>query len=153
VVGPQIRFELLELDPEGRVLRVVRALEKTTLVGPEQLEAYIQGRLRTAPPERHAEIRRSLEDMPVPETMPPYGGILGDEDGNLWVGAWTTYPEVAESWEVFDPNGVWLGTVRTPPRFDPRAIGSEWILGVEQDDLDVEYVVVYPLLKGGEAGR
>ncbi|MGW8265097.1 MAG: hypothetical protein ACWGSQ_01950 [Longimicrobiales bacterium] len=153
VVGPQSRFELLEIGPEGRVLRVVRARETATPVGPEQLEAYIQGRLRTAPPERHAEIRRSLEDMPVPETIPPYGGILGDEDGNLWVGAWAMYPEVAGSWEVFDPNGVWLGAVRTPPGIDPRAIGSEWLLGVERDDLDVEYVVVYPLIKGDEGGR
>jgi sugar lactone lactonase YvrE len=148
VVGPQIHFELREMSPEGRVLRVVRVLGKEEAVGPEELERYIQLRLQAAPPERHAEMRRSLESMPVPETMPPYGGILGDEDGNLWVGEWAMYPQVAGSWDVFDPAGAWLGAVGTPPKFDPRDIGSDWVLGVERDELDVEYVVVYPLLKG-----
>ena len=148
VVGPQIHFEFREMSPEGRLLRVVRVLGKEEAVGPEELERYIQLRLQTAPPERHAEIRRSLESMPVPETMPPYGGILGDEDGNLWVGEWAMYPQVAGSWDVFDPAGAWLGAVGTPPKFDPRDIGSDWVLGVERDELDVEYVVVYPLLKG-----
>lgn len=153
VVGPQRSFELLEMSPEGRLLRVVRVAGRETGVGPEELEAYIRGRLQAAPPERHAEIRRSLEDMPVPETMPPYGGIRGDEDGNLWVGAWAMYPEVAVSWDVFDVRGAWLGTVRLPPGFDPMDIGSEWILGVEKDGLDVEYVVVHPLVKGVGGGK
>jgi hypothetical protein len=149
VVGPQNRFELLEMDPEGTLHRVVRIPGREEAVGPEDLEEYIQGRLRTAPPERHPGIRRSLESMPLPKTMPPYGAILGDDAGNLWVGEWAMYPETAVSWEVFDPTGAWLGTVRFPPRFDPRDIGDDWILGVERDELDVDYVVVYPLNKAG----
>ena len=35
------------------------------------------------------------------------------------------------------------------PRFFPYSIGGDWVLGVERDELDVEYVVLYPLLKDG----
>lgn len=34
----------------------------------------------------------------------------------------------------------------------PFAIGEDWVLGVETDDLDVEYVVLYPLLKDAADG-
>jgi hypothetical protein len=151
VVGPQRGFELLEMDPAGRLLRVLRIPDRERAVGPEEVEAYIQGRLRTAPPARHPGIRRSLESMPLPETLPPYGAIQGDTEGNLWVGSWAMYPETADAWEVFDPTGVWLGTVRTPAGFEPWDIGGDWILGVQRDELEVEYVVLYPILKGSDA--
>ena len=151
VVGPQTRYELSELSPEGRLLRVVRVLLKEGEVGAAELEAYIQGRIRMAPPERHPEIRRSLETMPIPETMPPYGAIQADDEGNLWVGAWAMYPETAATWDVFDTTGAWLGTVAVPAGFGPWDIGEDWILGVEKDELDVEHVVVYPLIKASAA--
>jgi hypothetical protein len=61
------------------------------------------------------------------------------------------YPETAPIWDVFDTTGAWLGTVPVPSGFGPWDIGDDWILGVEQDELDVEYVVVYPLIKAGAA--
>jgi len=152
VVGSQERFELQELAPDGTLLRVVRRLGAEEAAGPEELEAYIQGRLKTAPPERHPSIRRSLEEMPTPETLPAYGAILGDEAGGLWVGEWTLYPDYPSRWSVFGETGGWLGEVRVPQRFYPHHIGPDWILGVEQDELDVEYVVVYPLIKDGDVG-
>jgi len=147
IVGPQRAFEVLEIAPNGSLVRVVRIPRREEAVGPEALEAYIQGRLRGAPADRHPGIRRSLEAMPVPETVPPYGAIRGDDVGNLWVGAWAMYPQLADTWEVFAPGGAWLGTVKMPPGVDPADIGPDWILGVGRDELDVEYVVVYPLIK------
>jgi len=149
VVGTQSRYELSELSPEGVLRRVIRIPGRERAVGAEELETYIQSRLRAAPPERHPEIRRSLEGMPIPERMPPYGALQADSRGNLWVGAWAMYPEIARSWDVFDTTGAWLGAVPLPPGFDPRDIGDDWVLGVERDELDVESVVVYPLGKGG----
>jgi len=37
--------------------------------------------------------------------------------------------------------------VEMPSSFHPFHIGGDWILGVELDDMDVEYVVVYSLRK------
>ena len=85
--------------------------------------------------------------MPVPETKPAFGALLPDEPGNLWVADWVASPGLPRRWTVLDPAGRWLGAVEVPPRFFPFSIGSDWILGVERDDLDVEYVVLYPLEK------
>ena len=148
VVGSQESFVLKELSPDGELLRQVRIRGMGERVGPEELEEYILGRLETAPPERHPSIRRSLEGMPVPERMPAFGGIMSDGPGNLWVGEWTMYPRAPGAWKVFDAAGTWLGEVEMPSTFFPMDIGENWILGLERDEMDVEYMVLYPLQKG-----
>jgi len=72
---------------------------------------------------------------------------MPDDPGDLWVGDWVLFPQVALGWKVLDPSGRWLGEVIMPERFFPYAVVVDWILGVEWDDLDVEYVVLYPLIK------
>lgn len=148
VVGAQESFELGEYGLGGELLRIVRIPGRVEEVGPAELEAYIQGRLANAPAERHPSIRQSLEDMPTPKTLPAYGGMVSDSQGNLWVGAWAIFPEVASLWTVFDGEGVWLGEVELPTGFFPMDIGEDWILGVERDELEVEYVTLYPLDRG-----
>ena len=148
VVGDQESFELGEYRPSGELLRLLRVKKEERLVGPEEMESFLQGRLTGAPPEEHASIRRSIEEMPRPETMPAYGGILGDEAGNLWVAEWTMPGDYPSSWWVFDRNGIWLGQVVMPARFWPMEIGPDWVLGFELDHLDVEFLVLYPLGKG-----
>jgi hypothetical protein len=87
--------------------------------------------------------------MPFPESRPAYGSFLQDQEGNVWVGDWALHPDVPEGWTVLHSTGQWLGRVVVPPRFFPYHVGDDWILGVEWDELDVEYVVLYPLVKPG----
>ena len=49
---------------------------------------------------------------------------------------------------VIGPDGEWLGTVETPPRFRILDVGGGLVLGVELDEMDVESVVVYELVGG-----
>lgn len=147
VVGTQEEFSLSEYDADGILRRIVRIPGRVRAAGAHDLEAYIQGRLAGAPPERHPSIRQSLEEMPHPPTLPAYGGILGDRSGNLWVAEWAMAPRVASLWTVLDPQGRWLGAVRVPEGFHPWDVGDDWILGTVRDELDVEYVVLYSLVK------
>jgi hypothetical protein len=52
-------------------------------------------------------------------------------------------------WDVFDAEGRFLGVVRMPERFQPMRFEGDRIYGVQRDELDVQYVVVLNLLKGG----
>jgi len=152
VVGSQESFELVKYAPEGEPMRIVRIPAWDLTLGPGDLEAYIQSRIEGVPPDRQPGTRRELEAMPAPATKPAYGEILSDEVGNLWVGEWTSYPLTPERWTVLDRSGRWLGEVVMPGRFFPFVIGEDWVLGVEWDDLDVEYVVLYPLSKDAMDG-
>jgi len=49
---------------------------------------------------------------------------------------------------VIGPDGEWLGTVETPPRFRILDVAGGLVLGVELDEMDVENVVVYELIEG-----
>ena len=43
-------------------------------------------------------------------------------------------------WLVFNPNGEGLGSVDMPPDLDVWQIGHDFVLGVWQDEHEVEYV-------------
>ena len=148
VVGTQDQFELIRLSPEGEMVGIARIPGWDLTVSEEDVDQYIQNRLAQVPEGRRPGLRQELEAMPVPSSKPAYGRLLADQVGNLWVSEWVISPDLPERWTVLDSDGVWLGTVNVPGRFTPHAIGDDWILGVELDDLDVEYVVMLPLIKG-----
>ena len=52
--------------------------------------------------------------------------------------------------DVFRPDGVYLGTVQLPHDLEVEEIGADYVLGKTTDDLDIEYVRVYGLDRGGE---
>ena len=64
-----------------------------------------------------------------------------------WVASFAAYPALPEDWSVFGPGGEWLGKVELPALFYPWDFGEDWLLGTETDDLGVEYVALYPLIK------
>jgi len=152
VVGTQDAFELVRYGSGGEPNMIVRIPNWDLTLGPGELEGYIQGRLDGVPAERQPGLRQELESVPVPAHKPAYGGLLADEAGNLWVAEWTTFAQVPMRWTVLDRSGQWLGKTVMPERFLPYAIGEDWVLGVETDELDVEYVVLYPLLKNSADG-
>ena len=59
----------------------------------------------------------------------------------------TSTPASRPETAVFDPDGVMLGVVETPKRFRIYEIGSDYVLGRGADDLDVEHIQIYDLLK------
>ena len=52
-------------------------------------------------------------------------------------------------WTVFDPDGLALGFVETPPELVIYEIGEDYILGKVKDDLGVEYVQLWSLDRVG----
>jgi len=85
-------------------------------------------------------------DIPIPETMPAHGRLLGDAEGKLWVQEYRVNDE-PERWAVFDPHGRFLGIVDMPAPGRVTEIGSDYVLGVWTDEMDVEQVRLYALSK------
>ena len=55
----------------------------------------------------------------------------------------------AWTWDVFDSAGRWMTTLTTPVALEIHDIGEDYILGVWRDEMDVEYVRMYSLDRGG----
>lgn len=51
--------------------------------------------------------------------------------------------------DVFRPDGVYLGTVQLPHDLEVEEIGADYVLGIATDDLDIQYVRMFGLDRGG----
>ena len=86
--------------------------------------------------------------------MPALRSIQLDAAGNLWVEPYVVPGAESPPFEVYDPEGVWLGSVAMPPGLRRSSssspslwIGEDYVLGVWVDELEVEYVRLYELVK------
>jgi hypothetical protein len=60
------------------------------------------------------------------------------------MGGWVVDSEGAE-WIVLDDQGQTVARVQTPPGVMVLEIGSDYIVGLSRDELDVESVSLYRL--------
>lgn len=100
--------------------------------------------------EAEAEAQKPFwRERPTAPTLPVLRSIRLDLAGNLWVAPYSLSTRDFPPFEVYTPEGVWLGAVRTPRGLDiaPGEIGEDYILGVWRDELNVEYVHLHRLEK------
>ena len=101
------------------------------------------------------QVLRWVLDLPYPATLPTFHKLLVDPDGNIWA-AQRRYAADDEKWEfgmldyfVFGPDGRHLGVIELPADLVVHQIGTDYILGVARDELGVQFVRVYEIVKEG----
>lgn len=92
------------------------------------------------------------EDLPVRPTIPAFDRLLVDSQGHLWVRDYLLSSDDEPRWSVYDREGKWVATARTPARLEVYQIGPDWVLGRARDEMDVEYVRVHPLRRVAAGG-
>ena len=90
------------------------------------------------------------------EQFPAFNRFLVDGDGYLWVQKIlipsSLTDEEAENhdptrgwgsnvWDLFDPEGRFLGEITFPKRFDLHVVKRDYVVGIWRDELDVQYVM------------
>jgi hypothetical protein len=134
-------------DFSGKHLMSVRFPVEQAGVTPDLVERWIEATLQhpiyQARPDAAERARRRFQETPVPTTMPAHRALVVDETGRLWVQRYTPPWEDASNWMVFDTDGMWLGDVDLPQDLQVFEVGDGYILGLVQDDLDVEYIRLY----------
>ena len=148
VFGGNESYELAIYTPEGVLERLVRRRQPARPVTPEALDALLKTRLdRISDPARRQQMERTYAEIPHPETMPFYETVMLDDESNLWVREFQPPPAGPPAWTVFDPDGRVLGAVSMPDDFRPTQIGRDFVLGIWNDDMDVQHVRMYALEK------
>ena len=87
-----------------------------------------------------------MPTMPIPETFPAYRSFIVNDDGSLSVENYT-HPSEQASWAVFRDDGRYLGVVETPMGAQVRHIGDDFVLVIWEDELEVQQVQMYELIK------
>lgn len=147
------RDEMTFFDEEGEVVRSAR---RTDVNRPPLSAALRQEYVRNAV---HAARARGLpeglakagaegllEVVPEGQRVSPFDLMLTDAvSGRIWVRdhlfEWNAGE--AQRWTVHDSIGQVLARVTTPPGFDVTQVGPNHVVGVERDEMGVEYVVAY----------
>jgi hypothetical protein len=141
---------------DGRLLRVIRWNQPLLEVTPKMIDEIKRQRSErweelNLDAAFRAQMEAMQEEMPWPDRLPAYSRFIVDADQNLWVERFSTPMATTSRWSVFDPDGILLGEVETPYGVRIFQIGSDFMLGVGRDAMDVEQVRVYGLNKGSAA--
>ncbi len=92
--------------------------------------------------------RQLIDQVPLPTVRPFFTQIILDHDGNLWVklgpAADSDSPE--DRYLIFDEHSTIRGSLRLPS-LRVLEIGSDYVVGVREDEYGVEYLLEYDILK------
>jgi len=137
-VGVTDKREVRFYASDGVLRRIVRGPGGLVSITEADREAWIESQGGREPA------------APFPKTMPAFASLALDAEGRLWVEKYRPpgSPEGSSRWNVYDDKGRLLGEVEMPDRFQPMEIGTDYILGVWKDALDVEHVHLYDLHAG-----
>lgn len=137
-------YRLIELSRDGDTLRTVTrtftplpVTEADMDAARERLDDFIkQG--------------GKVDWSKIPGTKPATEDFFLDDEGNIWVQPVTTQEEQGRVFDVFDPEGRFLGSVRLPfalSMYPPPIVRGSVLYGVSEDELEVPYVVRARIVK------
>lgn len=165
VGGVSSAYDVELMRRDGPVLRIGRTSEPAPVLAGEKANR----RDRTTASMRNTDPNWTWNGPAIPDTKPAYRSLMADEDGRIWVRRHVTAePIPAEEidepddpdapppvrwrepviYDVFEPDGRYLGPVRAPDGFDRNpqpVIRGDQVWAVATDELDVQYVVRYRL--------
>ena len=149
LLGSNDMMQLEELDMSGNLLRILRIPDYPLDLSDAQIAAerdFILGRGR---PGSTSPLRQALEAAPASDTRPAFTDILVDPSGAVWLQLHRGESEqdLPQEWLVLDADGTWLGNVGIPDRFTVTDITMDAVLGVWEDELDVEHPQVLRLTR------
>lgn len=170
------RYAVTLSIPGGTVTRIEREIEPVPVDADERADAELiatAGMRMTDPTWRWS-------GASIPTTKPFIRAISAAEDGRIWVSVARPGERIPEGelapppsvqigevkrvpdpkwrqplvYDVFEPNGRFLGRVAAPAKTTFRAMRGDHVWAVRRDSLDVEQIVRYRLTPGfGDSRR
>ncbi len=77
----------------------------------------------------------------IPAQKPVFSQIIVEQSGHLWVTTSAPSGTPGTRFDVFDPEGRFLGSLSTDLRISQLWIRGDKVYGVHQDEFDVPFVV------------
>jgi hypothetical protein len=104
-------------------------------------------------PERFEGAPDDLFDGEYAATVPAYSSVHHDDAGNLWLGQWKL-PFSSDPWtfHVYTTRGRPAARIELPGSAWVAFLASDRVGLIETDEMGVQYVRVYDILKPAEDG-
>jgi hypothetical protein len=99
-----------------------------------------------------AALEAAWDTTAFPRTWPAFDALHWDDRDHLWArrGGPDTTP--TRAWDIFDPEGIFLGTVALPAGLTVHAITGDHVWGTLRDEFDVQYVKGFRIVSGASHG-
>ena len=139
-------YEITVFGDAGTPRRIVRLDEAPIPRTEDHLEAHVRNSGRRAPDE--ASIGGMMEmyrDMPLPDRLPGYTGLLLADTGELWAQRYLLPGGSMTHWDVFGADGRHLGRVEVATSFQIEEVSRGQAVGIATDELGVQRVEVRDL--------
>lgn len=157
VGGIADHYALTTWRADGTVQRIERDVARVP-VNPDESATAVE---RTTRMMRNTQANWRWEGPRPPTDKPAFKQIRVGEDGRIWVSVSRPADRVPpdadaepdaqgrrplDRWiepsvyDVYEPDGAFIGTVRFPERFQPMALRGDQVWGFIRDDYDVQYV-------------
>lgn len=91
------------------------------------------------------EVERLFSSIQWPERIPGSGALFSDPSGDIWLEVFEPVDGVGREWVRLRPSGGYSYTLETPPGFVPLDFGTDFVLGLERDELGVERITLRPI--------
>ena len=141
-VGLQSLFEIGAYTPTGDLTQLVRRnVKRRPVSAADTQQAWDSSTGVRSLREPSAQENRS--DVPFADFLPAFQNLMVDREGNLWVQEYLPPWDPTRRWAVFDPSGLYLGTLDLPDEMRLMDAGSNSVVGIFVDEFDVEQVQVY----------
>ncbi len=140
-------YEVRVLDPAGRLARLVRWAGRDRTVTEAHVAAAREEAGRSASTdEQRQQALMFFDATPVADRFGTVAGLHAAPDGGFWAQEWRRPgdPE-GERWLAFDGEGRLLGRVALPASARLTRVGQRHLIVIGRDELDIEYVSLYPL--------
>ncbi|MYG80462.1 MAG: hypothetical protein F4187_01210 [Gemmatimonadetes bacterium] len=143
----------IDLQVGGRVLRIERAVDPIP-VSPTERD---QHRDSITEDLRHSVPDWEWNGPPIPETKPVFKSLHSGRDGRIWVELTSELQDASDPssgeqvrFDVFEPDGTYLGAVNTPADFRASinpVFDRNHVWAVTRGELDVQRVVRYRIVR------
>jgi hypothetical protein len=136
--GLTSEYRIFQLSWEGDTLRSVRREYEALPVTAGDLEAAREDL------KWFIEAGGKPDWSRIPQVKPAFEDFILDDESNLWVQLVTEGDEEGRRFDVFDPEGRYLGEVTTPfgvEFYPPPIIRAGYLYAVTEDELEVPFAV------------
>ena len=155
-----------------RVLRIERANWEPVPVLPAE---KAEREARATASMRYTQPNWKWNGPPIPDTKPPYSGVIVGQRGRIWVRLHQEAYQIEDdtdpverepnamppqtwfepvAFDVFEPDGRYLGMVRGPEGFATwpyPVMRGDTVWAVQEDELEVQYIVRFIITHEVEA--
>lgn len=139
-------FHLTSWAADGSVRWLARLHRPLRPADSGEVEAFIEAMAARSPDP--AATRTFYEGRSFPPVFPAFDRLVMDDRGNSWMRVYHAPHDRGDArWLVLDPEGGWRADALLPGGLQVTRITGDRVVGVFRDELDVESVRVFRILR------